>query len=153
MDDIRNGAYACVFICGFYSIDEIDNLGMLKEACDESDTELVVFPAHNEGASIAKAAAEKYGLKLLDWQGEINMFIENGVDVWDFCIDDQHRHSTSLGGYVGAQMIYRAICGDIPELDSFYSVDVENVRRLLGDYVETGKIQPDMEPRYFNRLR
>ena len=153
MDDIRNGAYACVFICGFYSSGEIDNLGVLKEACDESDTELVVFPAHNEGASIAKAAAEKYGLKLLDWQGEINMFIDRGVDTWEFCVNDQHKHSTALAGYVGAQMIYRAICGDIPELDSFYSVDTENVRRLLGDYVETGKIQPDMESRYFNRLR
>lgn len=153
MDDIRNGRYACVFICGFYSNDEVDNLGVLKEACDESDTELVVFPAHNEGASIAKAAAEKYGLKLLDWQGEINMFIEGGVDQWEFCVNDQHKHSTALGGYVGAQMIYRAICGDIPSLDSFNSVDKEQVRALLGDYAETGSVPLDIEARYFNRLR
>ena len=154
MDDIRGGRYACVFICGFYSNDSIDYLGVLKAACDESDTELVVFPAHNEGTSIAKAAAEKYGLKLLDWQGEIDMLIESGIDTWEFCVKDQHKHSTALGGYVGAQMIYRAICAEIPSLDSFSScVDVQKVRALLGDYVETGKIPLDITVRYFDRLR
>ena len=153
MEDIRNGRYACVFICGFYSGPEVDNLGILKAACDESGTELVLFPAHNENASLVKSAQSKYGLKMLDWQGEINMFIDGGVDIWEFCVDDQHKHSTWLGGYVGAQMIYRAICGEIPSLDSFSSVDTQKVKELLGDYVETGSVPLDINVKYFNRLR
>lgn len=152
MAAIKNGEYDGVFICGFYAEEEADHLKVLEDACKVSDTELVIFPAHNEFRNCIEAAQKKCPeLKTVDWKGEVDMLIESGIDQWDFCIDDIHKHSKPLAGYVGAQMIYRAIYGEIPAAEvrtqSFNSVDA---KALLGDYMNTGKVPVDIEINYFD---
>lgn len=141
MDDIRSGMYGAVFICGFYSNDQATHLAVLKEACDASGTALVMFPAHNEQAGSVKYAHKRVkGVYLLNWKDEVQAFIDNGGNKWDFCIDDQHLHSTPMAGYVGAHMIYRAIYGEIPTRAGDQFVSQSDVKRILGDYPKTGVI-------------
>jgi len=136
--DIRNGQYDAVFICGLYGSSDISDIGILKTACDRSDTRLILFPAHNEDSYAVRDAKETYdSLYVMNWQDEINALIAAGVDKWDFCVDDAHRHSTALAGYVGAHMIYRAIYGEVPNSTDF-SIAVDT--SLLGDYVNSGYI-------------
>ena len=78
------------------------------------------------------------------------MLIESGVDKWKLCVDDAHKHSTPLAGLVGAHMIYRAIYGEIPSLDGIYSVNINNAKNILGDYLTTGHIDFDYEIIKFN---
>lgn len=136
--DIRNGQYDAVFMCGLYGSSDISNISILKSACDRSDTPLILFPAHNEDPYAVRDVKETYdSLYVMNWQDEINALIAAGVDKWDFCVDDAHRHSTALAGYVGAHMIYRAIYGEAPNNTDFsISVDLG----LLGDYVNSGYI-------------
>ena len=141
MSDIKSGKYSAVFICGLYSADEIANLEVLKNACDSSDTNLIIFPAHNENRSVIDAAAKKFPeLTLFDWKAEIDMFINSGADKWDFCKNDSHKHSTPLAGYVGAHMIYRAIYGEVPKADLTYSIKQTDIDPILGDYTDLGYI-------------
>ncbi len=141
MQSIRAGAYDGIFICGFYDANEVHYLGILKDACDESGTELVVFPAHNENAKVIGSALSTYDtLACLNWKGEIDKLIEWGVDQWDMCIDDMHKHSTALAGYVGAQMIYRAIYGEIPLPAAQLIVPSYELECLPDMYLEEGRI-------------
>ena len=141
MDDIRSGVYGAVFICGFYSNDQATHLAVLKKACDASGTPLVMFPAHNEQEASVKYAYKKVkGVYLLNWKDEVQAFINNGASKWEFCIDDQHLHSTPMAGYVGAHMIYRAIYGEVPGGSVSQFVSQSDVKRILGDYIKTGII-------------
>lgn len=141
MREIENGQYTAVFICGFYSDGEADNLVLLENACKASDTVLVIFPAHNEFDNPISLARKKCpSLPFLDWRGELNMLIESGVDKWDLCINDQHLHSTSYAGLIGAHMIYRAIYGEIPSIDGMYSIDTNRAKEIFGDYLESGRV-------------
>ena len=144
MQEIGSGLYGCVFICGFYSANEVDNLRTLKAACDESDTPLVIFPAHNESASVISAAlALDDSIYYIPWRDEVETFITLlGVDKWDMCINDMHKHSTPLAGYVGAHMIYRALFDEVPPTVSVVDViDAETVKETLGEtYLLTGVI-------------
>ncbi|MBO5295451.1 MAG: hypothetical protein J6B71_09450 [Clostridia bacterium] len=140
MENIRAGAYDIIFICGFYSTSEIAHLKTLKAACDESDTTLVIFPAHNESENAFTQACKETSLPSLNWKGEINALIKTGISKRDFCIDDMHQHSTALAGYVGAHMIYRALYGSLPTNALASSIDQSYVNELLGDYVQTGSI-------------
>ena len=149
MDAIRSGLYKGVFICGFYSNPEVDHLKTLRAACNESDTTLVVFPAHNEERSVIKRANQSCPeLFMLDWKAEVDALIESGIDRWSFCINDQHQHSTELAGLVGAHMIYRAIYGEIPSVDGIYAVNDYNARELLGTYLTDGKVSYNYEVLY-----
>lgn len=152
MNKIKGGEYDCVFICGFYAEEEAGHLEILAEACTESDTELVIFPAHNEFRNCIEAAQKRCPeLKTVDWKGEVDMLIESGIDQWDLCVDDAHKHSKPLAGYVGAQMIYRAIYGEIPTAAiSTRSFNSEEAKDVLGDYMETGKVPVDIEINYFD---
>ena len=115
MADIRAGDYDVVLQCGFYDGPQEDSLAAMKEACDASGTALAVFPAHNENASVLAAVRAAYpDLLYLDWKGQVQAFIDGGASLWDFCIDDSHKHSTEVAGYVGAHMIYRALFGQAP---------------------------------------
>ena len=135
MQRIRNGEWGAVFICGFYD-DETECLGLLKEACDASGTVLVIFPAHNENVIVIEKNCDAYpSLPVLNWKGEIQALIDEGRSKWDFCINDQHYHSNSLAGYVGAMMIYRAIYGEMPTARLF-SFDQSAYDKILGDYIE-----------------
>ena len=139
MSSIRNGDYAVVFICGFYDNSQAEHLAVMKEACDASGTALVIFPAHNEQTNSIKYAYEQVeGVYLLNWKDEVQSFIDNGGDKWDFCINDQHLHSTPMAGYIGAQMIYRAIFGEIPNCSLSATISQSEVNRTLGEYVKTG---------------
>ena len=141
MSSIRNGDYAVVFICGFYDNSQAEHLAVMKEACDASGTALVIFPAHNEQTNSIKYAYEQVeGVYLLNWKDEVQSFIDNGGDKWDFCINDQHLHSTPMAGYIGAQMIYRAIFGEIPSCSLSATISQSEVNRTLGEYVKTGII-------------
>ena len=143
MQAIREGKYGCVFICGFYSEGEIANLKLLKAACDASDTMLVVFPAHNENATVIQRAIDSDDtLYYLPWRDEINALINAGVDLWDMCINDVHKHSTPLAGYVGAHMIYRAIFDESPSSVSIEGVlSAYEIEETFGNiYVQTGVV-------------
>ncbi len=128
------GRYAAVFMCGFYGADDVLALKQYKDACATSNTPLVIFPAHNE--SYGDDAADSYpDLMYLNWKGEIDHLITDGIQRSDFCIDDMHQHSTPLAGYVGAHMIYRAIYGEIPKCGAY-----SDLAAKLGDYADTGRI-------------
>lgn len=136
---IRQGSYDAVFLCGFYSEGEIANLGIVKEACDEGKTELIIFPAHNENAAVVALAEEEYpSLFCLNWKGELDGLIAGGVDRWDLCIDDAHDHSRPLAGYVGAHMIYRAIYGELPSVPVQNILTQDYIDEILGEYAYVG---------------
>lgn len=141
MSDIKSGKYDAVFMCGLYSADEIANVKVLKDACDNSETDLIIFPAHNENRSVIESAVDSFpNLTLLDWKAEIDMFINHGADKWDFCQNDSHKHSTPLAGYIGSHMIYRAIYGEVPHAKITSSINQGTIESKLGDYVELGYI-------------
>ena len=151
MSRIERGDYKGVFICGFYSEGEADNLVVLENACKKSNTRLVIFPAHNEFEGPINLAQTKCpDLPLLNWKGELDMLIESGVDKWDLCYNDQHLHSTDMGGLIGAIMIYRAFYGEMPNLDRMSSVDISHAKEIFGSYLETGKIEKDYSINYFD---
>ncbi|MBQ8848909.1 MAG: hypothetical protein IJ011_01085 [Clostridia bacterium] len=140
---LRSGEVDALFMCGFYSYSDADALEVIVEACRYSNTKLFIFPAHNESESAIDTAVSKYDYSVfLDWKGEVDMLIDEGVDYNDFCINDTHKHSTSLAGYVGAHMIYRTLFGEIPpELTGNSAIDQSYVEQKLGDYVDTGIIE------------
>ena len=142
MEQLRQGDYDMVFICGFYSTGEVANLGRLKSACDASDTTLVIFPAHNENADAIRAARAAYpDLPCLDWKQELDHLIESGVDRWDLCTDDTYDHSTELAGYVGASMIYRALFNEMPRGEISESTEQFYDNDILGDYVRDATVR------------
>ena len=151
MSSIESGNYDAVFICGFYANAEANNLVLLENACKKSNTELIIFPAHNEFEEPIKMARNKCpNLKFLDWRGELNMLIDSGVDKWDLCWNDQHLHSTEYAGLIGAHMIYRAIYGEIPNVDGMYSINIDKAKNMFGDYLTTGCVKVDYEVVKFN---
>ena len=140
MREVRSGLYDAVFICGFYNSSEIDNLRILKNECDASQTKLVIFPAHNENSSVISQACRQFPeLTCLNWKNEIDSLIRNGVSRSEFCINDQHQHSTPLAGYVGAHMIYRALYGTVPANPYINAIEHRLVDKL-GDYVTKGDV-------------
>ncbi len=142
LPDMLNGCYDIIFMCGFYAEADVTEFRTYINACEQSGTELVIFPAHNE--SHPSLAISTYpNVDVLHWQKEINMLMsELGIDKWDFCIDDVHKHSTPLAGYVGAHMIYRAITGEIPKTTSHSAMHFEEIEKLLGAYVSQGGVSP-----------
>jgi hypothetical protein len=140
MNRIRNGEWGAVFICGFYD-DETKCLGLLKDACDASGTKLIIFPAHNENSGVIEKNRNTYPtLPCLNWKSEIEALIAEGRSQWDFCVDDQHLHSTPLAGYVGAMMIYRSIYGQMPTA-RMYSIDQAAYDDVLGAYMDDPSMQ------------
>lgn len=154
VEQILYGYYDVVFICGFYSSSEIDNLSVLKNYCDSSKTELVIFPAHNENTSVINSAKTRFpSLLCLNWKDEINQLIASRAATSnDFCRQDSYGHSTALAGYVGAHMIYRAIYGSVPQKSISYPIDQSYVNSKLGDYAQTGlaKVFDTSDVLYFN---
>lgn len=145
VSQIRGRSYGVVFLCGFYGSSDVTNFQYVVEACKASNTLLVVFPAHNEQESLFQSAYSKWknekNVFFLNWKGEIDDLIKyQDVDTWDFCVNDQHRHSTALAGYVGAQMIYGALFGKLPPRISNGDMTTAVARSYLGQYVDTGSI-------------
>lgn len=137
---MKHGRYAAVFMCGFYSSNDVASFKTFADLCKQSDTPIVIFPAHNErgGDSAANTYSDVY---YLNWKGELDALISSGVDRWDLCVDDDYDHSLPLAGYVGAHMIYRAVFNEIPPtLEDYGSVLHSTVVEKLGDYARTGSI-------------
>ena len=131
-----------VFICGFYDNAEVENLDVIRKTCNRSKTQLVIFPAHNENAGVIAYARETYpSLVCLNWKNEIDLLIKSGVSTRDFCIDDQHQHSTPLAGYVGAHMIYRAIYNELPTRPMRYALVQSEIDSILGNYAYVGSVR------------
>ena len=146
MSSIEGGQYDAVFICGFYANAEANNLVTLEKACKKSDTELIIFPAHNEFEDPIKTARNKCpDLKFLNWKGELDMLIASGVDKWQLCVNDAHLHSTEYAGLIGAHMMYRAIYGEIPTVEGMSSINVDVAKSLFGEYLTTGCVPVDYE--------
>ena len=138
ISNIKNGKYDAVFLCGFYQGTTTDHLDTIKNACDYSNTKLVVFPAHNEKIGGAKTAVQRHNtIGIVSWKEEIDRLIASGVSKWDLCYDDSHLHSTPLAGYVGAHMIYRAIYGEVPANGPVNSISQYEIDSVLGDYAKT----------------
>lgn len=139
--NIRVGNYDMIFICGLYAKSEVDNLGILKEACDYSATELVIFPAHNESEDAITFAKDQYpSIFCLNWKAELDALIDLGTNRWDLYYDDDHKHSTPLAGYVGAHMIYRAIYNELPTEPMKHILTQSYIDNILGDYAYNGDI-------------
>ena len=140
MNDIRNGKYCYVFQCGLYSSLAVSTFAPLKEVYDEAGVPVVFFPAHNESeASINSALQQYYDVPILSWKGELDALIKSGISRDTFCQNDYYGHSKPIAGYVGAHMIFRTLFGKMPT-DDTTSVKKDEVRSVLGDYVDTGVV-------------
>ena len=149
MSSILNGAYDAVFICGLYSGDQLTPLSALSGICKRSNTQLVIFPAHNEPTAVINAAMKNNpDLVCLNWKNEIDLLIATGLSRWIFCVDDTYDHSKPLAGYVGAHMIYRAIYGEVPEADMRNSIPQSHIDTYIKNYADTANLS--IAIRYFN---
>ncbi len=152
---IEKGEFVYVFQCGFYSNEDSFgtalNDGPLKtiiDACEKSNTGLILFPAHNEPSAVINNALSKYqNLYCINWKNEIDSLINSGIgdnaptnlSRSDFCLDDNYSHSTPLAGYVGAHMIYRNIFGKAPfDLTSNAPLAMTEINSKLINYPKTG---------------
>lgn len=144
VDEVCSGQYAVLVMCGLYSYDDANNIATLWNYCQQSGTQLVILPAHNENRNVINYAQSNYpGLCIIDWKSEIDMFIDRGKSKWDFCYDDEHLHSTSLAGYVGAHMLFRALFGaNPPDISSLTSggITQSEADMHLGEYTKTGVV-------------
>ncbi len=138
-EPMRNGSYAAVFMCGFYGSGDVIAFERFVDLCKASNTPIVIFPAHNESNGANAANSYSYA-HYLNWKGELDTLISNGVDRWDLCVDDYYDHSLPLAGYVGAHMIYRTLFGEMPPILNEYDNGLyhSTVTQKLGDYVQTG---------------
>ncbi len=146
LQQIRAGKYCVVFQCGLYAPNDVEQFIKVKQACEFSNTRLVLFPAHNENKSFIQQIQSRYpDVICLSWQEEIDRLIESPrcrAAYADFCIDDAHQHTKPLGGYVGAHLIYRALFQEIPpRFTGNYPMPMQEISMLLGSYTDTGKIE------------
>ncbi len=140
MNDIKSGKYCYVFQCGLYSSLAVATFAPLKEVYDEAGVPVVFFPAHNESeASINSALQQYYDVPILSWKGELDALIKSGISRDTFCQNDYYGHSKPIAGYVGAHMIFRTLFGKMPTDDTI-SVKKDEVRTVLGSYVDTGVV-------------
>ena len=79
---------------------------MVEEACQKSGTELVLFPAHNEGTFNTGLAYANTNVKLAHWKKAVDYLITAGIPESDLIWYDGPHHSKELAGYCGAVMIY-----------------------------------------------
>ena len=85
-------------------------------------------------------AIENYDdIPVLNWKNEVNALINGGVNYNDFCVNDSHKHSTPLAGYVGAHMIYRTLFKTTPPVLTYNAPLSEDFVKLkLEDYISSG---------------
>lgn len=148
LDEIRQGSFSVLFMCGFYSSNGVSEFEHIVNACKASGTKVVIFPAHNESSSAIESAKIKYpDVLVVDWKAEIDALIESGIARSHFCMNDSVSHSKPLAGYVGAHMIYRTIYGKVPSSSSNNMYQYGDLY-LLGDYVNTATVKIINENEY-----
>ena len=140
LDPIRKGEYSVVFLCGLYYDEDIPVIGTFLKACEQSDTLLVVFPAHNERQPQITKAKEVYPtVFFLDWKREINDIIAVKNNFWEFCQNDAWHHSKPPAGYIGAHMIYMALFDEVPNEYTAFDYPMSLVRvNVPKSYIESG---------------
>ena len=106
MHTLCDGNYDVLFLCSAYYSEDVDALSVVEQACQKSGTELVLFPAHNEGTFYTELAYRNTNAKLAHWKVAIDNLISAGIPESSLIMYDGPRHSTELAGYCGAVMIY-----------------------------------------------
>ncbi len=148
LDRIKSGEFSALFMCGFYGSDDATSFQTFVNACNSSNTKIAIFPAHNEGRQNITLAQQKFpNVLIIDWKNEIDELIVSGVQSNELYVNDSHKHSTPLAGYVGAHMIYRAIFGEMPTGKSFTEISTYQIN-LLGNYVNTGLSDGSIKDEY-----
>lgn len=138
MEDISAGIYDAIFICGLYSEADLFNLKILIDVCNEANIKLVVFPAHNEKNFLIEDLIWRYpDIYCLNWKNELEMIISSGVRKQDLCINDSYSHSNPTAGFVGANMIYRAIYGESPNFEAIKAVNPSEINNILNEYFKS----------------
>ncbi len=135
-DQIKQGEYAYVFMCGYYDAENIDATKTFLDLCAQSDTKYIIFPAHNEGNDTISATIAKYGdIPVLSWKNELDSLISGGMDRYSLCYNDGgYEHSNLYAGYVGAHMIYRNLFEKIPPKLSAAPLSQEQIDEVLKGY-------------------
>lgn len=106
MQQLCDGNYDILFLSSAYHSDDITALAVVEKACQRSGTELVLFPAHNEGTFNTGLAYRNTNVKLAHWKVAVDNLIAAGIPESDLIWYDGPRHSKELAGYCGAVMIY-----------------------------------------------
>ena len=119
MQTLCSGNYDILFISSAYYSEDVAALSVVEEACNASGTELVLFPAHNEGTFNSELAYQNTSVKLAHWRVVLDRLLEKGVPESDLIYYDGVRHSKPLAGYCGAVMIYGMLYESAPNTASF----------------------------------
>ncbi len=106
MHTLCSGNYDILFLSSAYHSEDVAALSIVEEACQKSGTELVLFPAHNEGTFNTELAYRNTQVKLAHWKVAVDNLIDAGIPESDLIWYDGPRHSKELAGYCGAVMIY-----------------------------------------------
>ena len=106
MQTLCSGNYDILFISSAYHSEDVTALSVVEAACEASGTELVLFPAHNEGTFNTELAYLNTNVKLAHWKVAVDNLIAAGIPESDLIWYDGPRHSKELAGYCGAVMIY-----------------------------------------------
>ena len=114
MQTLCGGNYDILFLSSAYHSDDVAALAVVEEACRKSGTELVLFPAHNEGTFNTDMAYRNTTVKLAHWKKAVDNLISAGIPESDLIWYDGPRHSKELAGYCGAVMIYGMLYESAP---------------------------------------
>jgi len=114
MQTLCGGDYDVLFIGTAYYNEDVIALSAVEEACNASGTELVLFPAHNEGEHNTQRAYRNTAVKLGNWKAVLDRLLAVGVPESDLIYYDNVRHSKPLAGYCGAVMIYGMLYESAP---------------------------------------
>ena len=115
MQTLCGGNYDILFLSSAYHSDDVTALAVVEEACNASNTELVLFPAHNEGTFNTELAYRNTNVKLAHWKVAVDNLIDAGIPESDLIWYDGPRHSKELAGYCGAVMIYGMLYETAPD--------------------------------------
>ena len=119
MQTLCGGNYDILFISSAYYSEDVTALSVVEDACNASGTELVLFPAHNEGTFNSELAYRSTTVKLAHWRVVLDRLLDKGVPESDLIYYDGVRHSKPLAGYCGAVMIYGMLYESAPNAASF----------------------------------
>lgn len=114
MQTLCGGNYDILFLSSAYHSEDVTALSAVEAACQKSGTELVLFPAHNEGTFNTGLAYKNTNVKLAHWKVAVDNLIEAGIPESDLIWYDGPRHSKELAGYCGAVMIYGMLYESAP---------------------------------------
>ena len=115
MQTLCSGDYDVLFLGSAYYAEDVAALAVVEEACQASGTELVLFPAHNEGTFNTGLAYTSTNVKLAHWKVAVDNLIDAGIPESDLIWYDGPRHSKELAGYCGAVMIYGMLYETAPD--------------------------------------